>query len=138
MTAPATGVPPGRYGREPTPTGRRRRVVALWVVGLVGVAVTLWIGLGAARTPVHWQDVGFTLNGAESVEVVFEVSRLDASDAIECRLQALNAQYAQVGARTVTLAPSDQKVHRLSAVVATSEAAVTGIVDRCWVATTRS
>ncbi len=133
MTGPVTGAPAGRYGRAPRPGARRRRVVALWALAAAGLAVAVWLGLGAARTPVNWQDVGFTLNGSESVEVVFEVSRIDPSVPVECRLQALNHQHAQVGVRTVSLPPSDEPVHRLSAVVDTSEAAVTGLVDRCWV-----
>lgn len=133
MTGPVADVPVGRYGPAPRRGARRRRAMTLWLLGLAGLAMALWIGLGAARTPVNWQDVGFRIDGAESVEVVFEVSRIDPSVPVECRLQALNQQHAQVGVRTVALRASTQTVHRLSAVVATSEEAVTGVVDRCWV-----
>ena len=68
--------PPGRY--EPVPDERRRRAgrAALWVLGALGVAGALWIGIGAARTPVTWSDIGFTIDGPDQVEVVFEVARI--------------------------------------------------------------
>src|SRR5690606_15851816 len=69
MTGPVAEVPVGRYGPAPRRGARRRRVVTLWLLGLAGLAVALWIGMGAARTPVNWQDVGFSIDGAESVEV---------------------------------------------------------------------
>ena len=134
MTVPLPVRPPaGRYGREPDPRTRRRGVVALWALGALGLVMALWLGVGAARTPVTWEDVGFTLDGSRGVEVDFDVIRQDPSIAVRCRLQALNHQYAEVGALEVAVPPATERAVRLAVDVATSQAAVTGIVDRCWV-----
>lgn len=125
--------PPGRY--EPVPDERRRRAgrAALWGLGAIGVAGALWIGVGAARTPVTWTDVGFTIDGADRVEVVFEVARIDPSVPVRCTVEALNQQYAQVGLVEVDVPPATATAVRTSTVVRTSEQAVTGIVDTCVV-----
>lgn len=134
MTAATPTRPPsGRYGPEPDARTHRRGILALWALGLVGVAVVLWLGVGAARTPVTWEDVGFTLDGSTSVEVVFDVHRTDPSVEVSCRLQALNQQYAEVGSLVVDVPASTSRSVRLTTTVATSQSAVTGIVDRCWV-----
>lgn len=131
--APATPTPPpGRYGRAPTPGDHRRTVVLLWALGGATLAVAVWLGLGAAQTPVTWKDVGFTL-GEGRVEVVYDVIRTDASVAVQCRLEALNQAHAQVGVLVVDVAPGQDRVTRLRSVVAVSEPAVTGVVESCWV-----
>lgn len=133
MTAPQPLHPPaGRYGREATPRARRRGVVALWLLGLVGLGAALWIGLGVAGSPVTWDDVGFSLED-DRVEVVFDVHRTDPSVTVRCRVEALSQQYAQVGVVTVDVAPSQERTRRLTVDVATAEPAVTGVVESCWV-----
>ena len=132
-TTPAA-LPAGRYGPQPRPGGARRRAIALWAVGLAGLAVAVWLGLGAARTPVTGQDVGFTVQGDAAVEVTFDLSRPDASVPVRCRVQALNEQYGQVGLLVVDVPPGEARTERLRVTVATSERAVTGLVDTCQVA----
>lgn len=132
MTGPARlQPPPGRYGPERTTDPRRRRAV-LWGLGAVGLAGAVWLGLGAAATPVTWQDVGFTLGDGE-VEVVYEVSRTDASVPVRCTLEALSHSYAQVGVLDVDVPPSAERTVRQVSTVQVSEPAVTGVVKYCWV-----
>jgi len=131
--SPPTALPTGRYGPPAAPGAGRRRTVGLVALGIALVAVTVWVGLGAARTPVTWKDIGFTTDGATSVEVVFDVVRLDPGDAVQCRVQALNQHFGQVGLVTVDVAPAQDRVQRFAVDVATTEAAVTGLVDSCWV-----
>lgn len=132
-TAPGPRPPVGRYGPEPRPGARRRRTVLLTALGAAAVATAVWFGLAAGDAPVSWKDVGFTVRDG-AVEVVFDVIRPDPGVAVECRLQALNEQHAQVGVVTVPVAPAEERVQRLRSTVAVSEPAVTGIVERCWTA----
>ncbi|HWS57555.1 MAG TPA: DUF4307 domain-containing protein [Actinotalea sp.] len=129
----APGLPAGRYGPEPDARSGRRRVLGLALAGAALVGVTLWVGLGAARTPVTWKDVGFSVDGPVGVEVVFDVIRIDPSVPVRCRVQALNQQYAQVGLVTLDVPPAPDRAQRLAVDVATTETAVTGLVDACWV-----
>lgn len=126
--------PPGRYGPSPDPGRRRIAVGALWLAGVVGTVGALWLGLGAARTPVTWTDVGFEIDGAEQVVVTFDVARRDASDAVVCTVEALNERYAQVGVVDVEVPAGGEAVRRLQATVRTSEQAVTGLIKTCEVA----
>lgn len=129
--AAPTQVPADRYGTARTmPAGRVRAL--LWALGAVALAGAVWLGLGAAATPVTWQDVGFTLED-ESVEVVFEVNRTRPATPVRCTLEALNHSYAQVGVLDVDIAPGTERSVRLAATVRTSEPAVTGLVKGCVV-----
>ena len=129
----APSVPVGRYGPAPDANARRRRVATLWAAGLLGLALMVWLGLASASAPVSWKDVGFTVSGSEQVEIAFDVIRPAPAVPVRCRVQALNDNYAQVGVRTVDVAPGDQAGQRERAVIATSELATTAVVDRCWV-----
>lgn len=133
LSVPAPGPPAGRYGPPPSAARRRRARLAVAALALAGVALVLWIGLGAARTPVRWEDVGFTVDGAERVEIVYDVVRLDPSVAVRCRLQALSQDYAQVGVLVVDVPPAERPAQRFATTVATSQPAVTGVVESCWV-----
>lgn len=135
-TSPSAGprrLPVGRYGPPADPGRRRRGVAAVWALATGGVALVVWIGLDAANTPVTWTDVGFTLDGTRGVEVVYEVARTDPSVAVRCRLEALNQAYAQVGVLVVDVPASEARTERFASTVATSEPAVTGLVESCWV-----
>jgi hypothetical protein len=132
MTGPAPlGPPPGRYGPVRTADPTRRRAL-LWGLGAVGLTGAVWLGLGAAATPVTWQDVGFTLADGE-VEVVYDVSRPDPSVPVRCTLEALSHSYAQVGVVDVDVPPSDERTVRQVSTVRVAEPAVTGVVKYCWV-----
>ncbi|KGM10977.1 DUF4307 domain-containing protein [Cellulomonas bogoriensis] len=131
MTQP-TSPPAGRYGPPPRPGHHRRAVAALTALGVLGTAVVVWVGIGLARTPVTWQDVGFTL-ADDQVEVVYEVTRLEPGTEVRCTVEALNSAFAQVGVVEVVVPPADTRTVRLANAVRTSEPAVTGVVRDCWV-----
>jgi hypothetical protein len=128
----ATAPPAGRYGRPAGPAGRRRLTIALWLLGVIALAVAVWLGLGTAATPVTWQQVGFTVADGQ-VEVVADITRPDPSVPVTCRLEALSRSHAQVGVVEVDVPAGDDRTVRLTATVRTSEPAVTGVVDECWV-----
>ena len=134
MAGPSTaGVPAGRYGPPPDPARRRLAVVATGALAAVAVGLAVWIGLGVGDAPVTWKDIGFTVQGTTAVDVEFEVQRADPSVPVRCRLEALNQAYGQVGVIVVDIPAAAQDRQRFGATIATSELAVTGGVDTCWV-----
>lgn len=128
----AATAPPGRYGPPADPRSRRRLTVALWLLGAVAVAVAVWLGLGTGSTPVTWRHVGFTVEDGQ-VEVVADITRTDPTVAVTCRLEALSRSHAQVGVVEVDVPAGEDRTVRLTSTVRTSEPAVTGVVDTCWV-----
>ncbi len=126
IVTPPGGPPAGRYGSE----GRRRLPTLVIVLLLAaGVAVAGWLAL-AGQDRVHWRDVGFRVLGPEAVAVTFEVEQPPGERAV-CRLEALAADFAQVGSREVTVGPAQRRAARYTARVATSQRAVTGVVHDC-------
>lgn len=109
-------------------------MIALWLLGALGLAATVWIGLGLASDPVSWQDVGFRISG-DTIDVTYDVIRTDPSVPVRCRLEALNVGHAQVGVVTVDVPPGTESSLRMTTTVRTSEEPVTGVVDTCWVET---
>ena len=128
----ATAPPAGRYGPPPDPRRRRRAVVALALLGAAGVALVIWLGLRMASAPVSWAQVGFSIAGAESVDVTYDVTRADPSVPVQCRVEAQNRSHAQVGVVVVEVPPATADTVRRTTTVRTSEAAVTGFVGECW------
>ncbi len=130
-TGPPTGPPPDRYGRSPA-AGRRPAVRVLLALAVAaGVGLAAWFGLSMGQVPLDWQDVGFRVEDDAGVEVTFDVVRADPARPASCRVEALNASYAQVGVVTVPVPPSEHQRVRLTTRVATSETAVTGTVTSC-------
>ena len=132
MTAPT--VPDGRYGPPATAASRRRALLGVVALAVLGLTVLAWVAMRTVNPAVSWRDVGFELDGDRAVTVVFDVIRADPSVPVVCRLEALNVHYAQVGVLMVDVAPGDRGAQRERAVVATNEEATTGIVQSCWVA----
>lgn len=128
-----SALPEGRYGRPATPARRRRAVAGIVALAVAGVALVVWLGLHQANPAVTWRDVGFVVDGDRAVTVSFDVIRADPSVPVQCRVHALNIHYAQVGAVTVDVAPGELGAQRERVEIATTEAAVTGLVDICWV-----
>lgn len=122
----------GRYGPVRTARGRRGIVVAAVLGGALVVALLVWIGAGLLRDPVQWRDVGFVVQGADRVEVTFDVVKDPAATA-ECTIHALSSSFAEVGVISTTVGPAPDRVERHTVTVATSELAVTGVVDSCRV-----
>ena len=92
--AAATPAPPeGRYGRTPTERGRRATRAAVVVLAVLGLAVVVWLGVGQARTPVRWDEVGFRVDGPTATELTFDVTKDPDATAV-CRVRALSERYA--------------------------------------------
>lgn len=130
MTVPAPRPPAGRYGPEPTDSGRRLQRVALALLVAAAMVVVAWMGRGVLTDPVQWRDVGFSVDSATSVQVTFEVTTRDGA-AATCRVQALSQSYAQVGVLDVDVPTSPTSTRRVTVTVPTVEQAVTGTLDGC-------
>lgn len=129
-SSPARRPPAGRYGPAPTAGRRRLAVAGIVATALVGIGITIWIGLGQASTPVRYDDFGFKVVSSEQIDVTFQVSMEPGTQA-ECTIDALSENYAQVGTVDVVVGPNDQLEGRYTVSVATSELATTGIVESC-------
>jgi hypothetical protein len=136
-TAPSvagTGLrpPAGRYG--PAPSARRRVLarVGMAVLAALAVVTAVWIGVRNGSAAVTWDDVGYSVQGPDSVDVTFRVTK-DPGATVSCTVTALSTSYAQVGVVDVVVGPADARTVERTVPVATQELAVTGLVDRCVV-----
>jgi uncharacterized protein (DUF58 family) len=122
--------PTGRYGAASTPGRRRRNVVILTVLGVLVVGLVAWLALGNQGQSVTYETYGYKVVDDQTVDVTLDVT-VDKGTSVECTLEALNAQHAQVGSHDVTFGPSTSKATRYTVALQTSERAVTGNVDTC-------
>jgi hypothetical protein len=123
-----------RYGRRST--SRRPALIAAAVAVTAAVAWSAWFALTSGNPDVTWQDVGFRTT-ATGVEVTFEVTfkgSVDDDARAVCTLQAQNDVHSEVGSRDVSVGPAAEGRLRVTAAVATSETAVTGLVRSCAMA----
>lgn len=120
-----------RYGRRPTAARDRRTVlVAAVVVAVLGLAALVWVGVGVSRVPVRTQDLGFAIIDASAIDVTFLVDKAP-STVVDCRVHALNPQFAEVGVKDVRIGPDTERPVVVTTRIATSELATTGLVQRC-------
>lgn len=120
-----------RYG-APTPARRSRR--ALWLtagsLGVLGVALLVWISIEFFAPEATSEQVGFDVVDETHVQVIVDVSKPHDATAT-CTVEALNEGYGQVGITDVTVGPHDQRTTRLTVDIATTELATTGVVREC-------
>ncbi|GEA85438.1 MAG: DUF4307 domain-containing protein [Cellulomonas sp.] len=129
-TPAASATPPaGRYGPDPDERSRVPWLVTVVLTTLVAAVVVAWVGIGALRDPVQWKDVGFSVQGADTIAVTFEVTK-DPESTATCRVRALSQSYAEVGVKNVEIGPG-ARTQRVTVVVPTAELAVTGTVSLC-------
>ena len=118
-----------RYGQKPASNPKRLRIFA--IAGVVLMTITaMWFGF-ANYSPVSHQDVGFRVISQWQTEVDFELTKPTDATVI-CSIEALNNSYLAVGYVQVKLGPSDFRTNRHTVSLNTTELAVTGLVDECW------
>ncbi|MBI9114717.1 DUF4307 domain-containing protein [Sanguibacter suaedae] len=121
-----------RYGAPRAP--RRRTLVVVGAILLAcGVAGAAWLAFGPSDDGVRGKTFGFSVLSSEEVEIRFDVAKPQDATVV-CTLDAMNAGYAQVGTKDVTIGPSDAPERRYTTTIATSEEAVTAVVDSCRIA----
>lgn len=129
-SAPAPQDLGSRYATARAPRSRRLTVLGV-VAGLtVGVLGAAYMAFGSPDAGVRGKDVGFSVTSSESVTITFDVAK-PADSTVVCTLNALNTNYAQVGTRDVTIGPSDKGEARYTTQIATTELAVTAVVEAC-------
>src|SRR3954463_6656604 len=75
MTTDQRPLPPGRYGKVPSPGRRRAAVVVAGLALAVALAWVVWAGLGQDSGGVHWSDVGYVIHGNTAVDVTYDVGK---------------------------------------------------------------
>lgn len=87
----------------------------------------------AGSRQVKTQDVGFEILNDQQISVQFTVTTpAKITEPTTCAVQALNQQFAIVGYREVSLAPETPAGQVIDVRVNTTELAVSGLVDYCW------
>lgn len=118
-----------RYGRVKTANNRLLYVVAV-IVGVVGFAILLWVGLGLSKAQTHSRIISFNVVDPTLTTITFEVTKPTDRSA-ECVVAALNTGFSQVGVKTVQIGPADTDTVPLFVEISTSEVATTAIIDQC-------
>ena len=119
-----------RYAPAATPRSRRLRIIGAVAGIAVGIAGAAYLSFGDPDSSVRGQEVSYSVTSSESVEMTFNVAKpLDAT--VVCTLNALNTNYAQVGTRSVTIGPSDVQEAQFTVQIATTELAVTAVIESC-------
>lgn len=124
-----------RYGAPPDARRRRR---TLWLLGsvlaLLAGAFLTWVIVDELSSPsVSTQDVDFDVAADQrSVDVIFDITMPPGTEA-DCTVEAVDANFGQVGLLDVRLGPFESQVNRVTITVATSADPVLGKVDSCEV-----
>ena len=136
---PAAPQPPAptdlstRYTPAATPGGRRLKIAGAVAAIAVGVAGAAYLSFGNPGSSVRGQEVSYSVKSSEMVEITFNVAKPEDSTVV-CTLNALNTNYAQVGTKTVTIGPSDVGEAQFTVPIATTELAVTAVIESCELA----
>lgn len=111
---------------------RRDRIFATVAAATLLAAFLIWaVAVTLAQaSEVKSQTLSYRIVDATSAEVSFKVTRLPGT-AVSCVLQALNESYLVVGWRQVELPESELEVAQFTETIATTEPAVTAMVDGC-------
>lgn len=124
-----SGAAAGRYDshRGISRTTQVRLAVAAVTVAVLSIA---WVTMGPSASTVRGKDFGFSVQGPEAVDITFDVAKpRDAT--VRCTVEALNENYAQVGTKEVLVGPAEVDEARYTTTIATTELAVTAVVDEC-------
>ncbi|UVJ40678.1 DUF4307 domain-containing protein [Arthrobacter sp. CJ23] len=136
---PATNSLANRYGGQKRALGgktKRNIVIAALVLAMAFMA---WIATSSAQTPVTFKDVGYSTVDETQVEVDYQVTKYPGATA-KCAIKAMDSKFAVVGWKVVEIGPNDPKAGAdggsttaQRTVLRTESAAVSGVVDSCWI-----
>ncbi|GAB3280715.1 hypothetical protein GCM10027449_21640 [Sinomonas notoginsengisoli] len=125
-----------RYGVPRRRLTKRTARILIVAALAVAVAVAGWLTYtSSARSGVESKDVGFSTPDAWHAEIDFQLTK-NASATAVCAVHALSGAYAVVGYKEVEIGPdaggsgTTASLHRVA--LRTESAAVSGVVDSCW------
>ncbi|UYG16929.1 DUF4307 domain-containing protein [Brachybacterium huguangmaarense] len=116
-----------RYGR---PTSRRRPIALLVVVGIVFLAVVVFVGIRFADQPVRAKAVSYDHLGAQRISLTFELTA-SPDTPVHCTVQALDKTRGQVGFMAVDIPPHSERQSLQTVEIATQGEAVSADVVEC-------
>jgi len=123
-----------RYGR--TPARRRRAIILAIIVAAVVVVVmvawVVWVGLFTPDSAVQSEDVGSQNVDASTMLITSQISA-DPGAHVTCSFEALTEDFAVVGWKVVHLPVTQNRIQRTSTTIRTTEPAVSGLINSCWV-----
>jgi hypothetical protein len=119
-----------RYGTK-RPTSQLKKLILGSSALAAAVATTAWFAI-ANHSVISFTDVGFSVVSEYQVIVDFEL-RMPIGTVGYCNLQALSNSFGVVGHKQFELGPFESETLRFSEAINTTELAVTGLVDECWV-----
>ena len=128
--APGLGT---RYTPAVNPRTRRLKIAGAVAGITVGVAGAAYLSFGNPGSSVRGQEVSYSVKSPEMVEMTFNVAKPQDATVL-CTLNALNTNYAQVGTKSVTIGPSDVGEAQFTVQIATTELAVTAVIESCELA----
>jgi uncharacterized protein DUF4307 len=122
-----TGELEQRYGRKRT-LSDRQKYAAIVLALLLGTLASYAVFRNGEH-PIQYASGNFQVVSDTQVLISFEVDKPKAWT-VTCAVRSRNAIGAEVGRKTVTIAPG-KKVNRLTEALTTTDRAVTGEVEDC-------
>ncbi|GHG48771.1 hypothetical protein GCM10012320_16300 [Sinomonas cellulolyticus] len=125
-----------RYGAARPRLAKRTARLLVVAALVVAVAVAGWLTyVSNARSGVQSKDVGFSTPDPWHAEIDFQVTK-DASATAVCAVHALSQDFAVVGFKEVEIGPDANGSGTATSLqrvpLRTESAAVSGVVDSCW------
>lgn len=118
------------------PTRAPRNKRRWWVISGIGIAIATGLvaygSFAGQNSSIRVQDVGFVINGSESVTLRFNVAK-PKDVTVVCDVEALSHSFAQVGVVEVTVGPANTSEQEVSVTIPTVETAVTATADSCTI-----
>ncbi|HTM85303.1 MAG TPA: DUF4307 domain-containing protein [Mycobacterium sp.] len=133
MSEAAPSRPAGRYGRQRSPGGPRRRIViAVTVLAIVaGTAIAIIGYQRFSRVDVAGKLVGYELLDDHTVAVTISVTRTDPSIPVDCIVRARAKDGSETGRRELLVPAAPDATVTVTTTVKSSQPPVMGDIYGC-------
>ncbi len=121
----------GRYGKKPGDSLRQRKIVIVLASTLVSLFVIWAVSTTMSNAnQIVAKSTGYEVLNSGQTKVNFNVKLPNNTDEATCAVQALSESYSVVGYVEVEILAAGSGNYET--IVKTTELAVTGQVDKCW------